>query len=198
MTAPLIYNYSNITYEFLAVGQAKQSPFRENEWSYPAFCTLIAPPETGKNQTAVFNRTPDNMMHGEWVIVPDHRGETWYTESGESVTIKELGDPTIDGLLQEKPPEPEKPIIYPSLTARQFWQAALVIGVTEEQLVVAITTEGSPLYIADETERNEVKIDITKATSFNRDFPLVNNLAAINNISESQLNDLWLWASRLE
>ena len=87
---------------------------------------------------------------------------------------------------------------FPSLTARQFWQAALVIGVKEEDLVSGIADEKSPFYVADEKERESVLIDITKATTFSHDFPLLEKMATIANMPKEQFDTLWQWAAKIE
>lgn len=89
------------------------------------------------------------------------------------------------------------PPVFPPLTARQFWQAALVIGVREENLTTGIANKDSPFYIEDEEERESVLIDITKATSFTRDFPLLKKMAEVNKISDTQLDTLWNWAANI-
>ena len=88
--------------------------------------------------------------------------------------------------------------VFPTLSARQFWQAALVIGVREENLVTDIANKDSPFYIADEEERESVLIDITKTTSFNRDFPLLKKMAEVNKIPDAQLDTLWAWAASIQ
>ena len=90
------------------------------------------------------------------------------------------------------------PPVFPPLTARQFWQAALVIGVREEDLIADIANKDSPFYIADEEERESVLIDITKATSFARDFPLLKKMAEVNKIPDAQLDTLWNWAANIQ
>ena len=89
------------------------------------------------------------------------------------------------------------PPVFPPLTARQFWQAALVIGVREENLTTGIANKDSPFYIEDEEERESVLIDITKATSFTRDFPLLKKMAEVNKILDTQLDTLWNWAANI-
>ena len=89
------------------------------------------------------------------------------------------------------------PPVFPPLTARQFWQAALVIGVREENLTTGIANKDSPFYIEDEEERESVLIDITKATSFTRDFPLLKKMAEVNKIPDTQLDTLWNWAANI-
>ena len=90
------------------------------------------------------------------------------------------------------------PPVFPPLTARQFWQAALVIGVREENLTTGIANKDSPFYIADEEERESVLIDIKKATSFTRDFPLLKKMAEVNKIPDAQLDTLWNWAANIQ
>ena len=89
------------------------------------------------------------------------------------------------------------PPVFPPLTARQFWQAALAIGVKEEDLIADIANKDSPFYIADEEERESVLIDIKKATSFTRDFPLLKKMAEVNKIPDAQLDTLWNWAANI-
>ena len=90
------------------------------------------------------------------------------------------------------------PEVFSPLTARQFWQAALVIGVREENLTTGIANKNSPFYIADEKERESVLIDIKKATSFTRDFPLLKKMAEVNKIPDAQLDTLWNWAANIQ
>lgn len=90
-------------------------------------------------------------------------------------------------------PEPT----FPLLTARQFWQAALLIGIREEDLAAGIADEKSPFYVADEQERESVLIDITKATTFSRDFPLLEKMTKVTGMPKEQIDDLWRWVAKL-
>ena len=90
------------------------------------------------------------------------------------------------------------PPVFPPLSARQFWQAAFAIGVKEEDLIADIANKDSPFYITDEEERESVLIDITKATSFTRDFPLLKKMAEVNKIPDAQLDTLWNWAANIQ
>ncbi|OLY45837.1 hypothetical protein PEB0150_008220 [Bartonella apis] len=90
------------------------------------------------------------------------------------------------------------PPVFPPLTARQFWQAALAIGVKEEDLIADIANKDSPFYIADDKDRESVLIDIKKATSFARDFPLLEKMAKVNKIPDAQLDTLWNWAANIQ
>jgi len=91
---------------------------------------------------------------------------------------------------------PPEPVL--ALTARQFWLAALELGITEQGLLASIVDEEDPLYIADELERAAVAIDIAKATSFRRDYSLVDSMAAAFGLPAEQMDDLWAWAAQIE
>ncbi|MBI0021037.1 hypothetical protein H3S90_08055 [Bartonella sp. W8097] len=87
--------------------------------------------------------------------------------------------------------------VFPPLSARQFWQAAFAIGVKEEDLIADIANKDSPFFIADDDDRESALIDITKATSFTRDFPLLKKMAEVNKIPDAQLDTLWNWAANI-
>ena len=87
--------------------------------------------------------------------------------------------------------------VFPPLTARQFWQAAFAIGVKEEDLIADIANKDSPFFIADEKDRESVLIDISKATTFTRDYKLLKKMAEVNKIPDAQLDILWNWAATI-
>ena len=90
-------------------------------------------------------------------------------------------------------PEP----VFPPLSARQFWQAAFAIGVKEEDLIADIANKDSPFFIADDDDRESVLIDISKATTFTRDYKLLKKMAEVNKIPDAQLDTLWNWAATI-
>ena len=122
-----------------------------------------------------------DITEDQWRDFLEHAGQRKW-ENGEVVTYT---------------PPPPAPV-FPPLSARQFWQAALAIGVKEEDLIADIANKDSPFYIADEEERESVLIDIKKATSFARDFPLLEKMAKVNKIPDAQLNTLWTWATNIQ
>ena len=99
------------------------------------------------------------------------------------------------GLVKFTPPPPAP--VFPPLSSRQFWQAALAIGVKEEDLIADIANKDSPFYIADEKERESVLIDITKATTFTRNYKLLKKMAEVNKIPDERLDTLWNWAATI-
>ncbi|MEJ5084952.1 hypothetical protein [Brucella pseudogrignonensis] len=99
-------------------------------------------------------------------------------------------------------PEPELTgeearALMPDLPARQFWLAALSVGITEDSLVEAISDPSSSSYLPDPVARQEAIIDIRKATSFSRSYPTLNKLATAQGIPAEQLDALWIWATSI-
>lgn len=106
------------------------------------------------------------------------------------------------GLIFDYLPEPEltveeKRALMPDLPARQFWQAALSVSITEDNLIAAISDPSSSSYIADPVSSQEAIIDIRKATSFSRNYPTLNDLATAQGIPAEQLDALWMWATTI-
>lgn len=87
--------------------------------------------------------------------------------------------------------------LLPDLPARQFWLAALSVGITEDSLVEAISGPSSSSYIPDPVARQEAIIDIRKATSFSRSYPTLDQLATAQGIPAEQLDALWMWATTI-
>jgi len=74
----------------------------------------------------------------------------------------------------------------------------LPLCITEDGLAASIANPTDTLYIEDEMERAAVLIDIRKAQSFRRDYPLVDEMAAAQNIQPEQMDTLWTWAAQIE
>ena len=128
-----------------------------------------------------YKNIPDNAVsisEDQWREFIEHAGQRKW-ENGEVVTYT---------------PPPPAPV-FPALSSRQFWQAALAIGVKEEDLIADIANKDSPFYITDDDDRESVLIDITKATTFTRDYKLLKKMAEVNKIPDEQLDTLWNWAS---
>lgn len=89
-----IYNYHPITREYLNQGLADPDPLEPGNFLLPAHSTEIAPPNISAYEIAVY-------LVDEWVIMADHRGETWYLPNREPVEIKEIGvSPEQDWTLE--------------------------------------------------------------------------------------------------
>ena len=89
---------------YLCTTAADRDPLDENNWLIPAGCVEVAPPQTGKNQTAQWQ--PESQT---WRIIPDYRGQTAYrTDIGQhdgiaADTVTEPGELPA-GLTIEPPP----------------------------------------------------------------------------------------------
>ena len=130
-----------------------------------------------------YKNIPDNAVsisEAQWREFIEHAGQRKW-ENGEVVTYT---------------PPPPAPV-FPALSSRQFWQAALAIGVKEEDLIADIANKDSPFFIADEKDRESVLIDISKATTFTRDYKLLKKMAEVNKIPDEQLDTLWNWAATI-
>lgn len=79
-----IYVYDSKTGEYLFSENAEKSPMEKDVYLLPANATFLAPPDTGKNQAAVF-------VAGAWKVVPDYRATKVFSrETGSEIKL-ELG-----------------------------------------------------------------------------------------------------------
>lgn len=89
---------------FVCATVADADPMQPGNWLIPAGCVEVAPPETGKNQTAQWQQDSQT-----WRIIPDYRGQTAYrTNIGQhdgiaADTVTEPGELPA-GLTIEPPP----------------------------------------------------------------------------------------------
>lgn len=81
-----IWTYDRGTGGLIAQQVAESNPLEAGEFLIPAFATDQAPPSAPAGQYPAF-------QGGVWVLVPDHRGETWWRGLGDPVTVMTIGDP---------------------------------------------------------------------------------------------------------
>ncbi len=85
-----IYHYHPETREYVGITEARSDPLEtaktgQTVYLIPAHATTDQPPQAGSNQVAI--RTNE-----AWELVDDYRGrEYWNKDTGEAVTITELG-----------------------------------------------------------------------------------------------------------
>ncbi|WZL14750.1 tail fiber assembly [Vibrio phage vB_VpaM_XM1] len=96
-----IYHYHHETKEYLGEGLADKDPMVAGNWLIPAYATSTKPPQTDKNQTAIFDGE-------EWSVVADYRGFEYWMPNGDSNVINELGVEPPNFYLESKP-DPEPP-----------------------------------------------------------------------------------------
>lgn len=91
---------------YLGPVEADESPLEEGVYLIPAGCVEVAPPEVAAGEVAVW-------LGDAWSVVPDHRGETWFSAEGAPVVVTAVGDPALAGLT----PEPPAPSIEDQVVA---------------------------------------------------------------------------------
>lgn len=83
---------------FAYVGAVKVAPLTYADgrlvYELPPHATLVEPPYVDEGEAAVFL---EKTQH--WVIVSDHRGETWIDHAGRALVVERLGDPKQWGMF---------------------------------------------------------------------------------------------------
>ena len=83
----IVYQYNEITKEFIGRGVAQKNPLPMNDsdqYLLPANATFKQPPEVSQNEKQIF-------LDGEWKIIPDHRGTYYHYNTLQNIEITELG-----------------------------------------------------------------------------------------------------------
>ena len=84
----IVYSYDPETGEYLGIEEAQESPLEPGVYLLPAHSTLLPPPLTEGKELPIF-------INNEWVIMSDHRGETWYdTITKEACEVKTIEVPS--------------------------------------------------------------------------------------------------------
>lgn len=84
MTPPIIYNADPVTGEFIGTAYADPDPLTPGNWLLPAHAYFDAPAPAGPGDASV--RDGDS-----WVVVQDHRGAVYSTETGAEINHQYLG-----------------------------------------------------------------------------------------------------------
>jgi hypothetical protein len=80
-------------------------------------------------------------------------------------------------------------IAFPTISRRQLRLGLLSIGVTADDVEAEIAT------IADAQERAAALIEWQDASAYERDHPLIAQVADALGLPAEQVDDLWLWAA---
>lgn len=151
---------------------ADESPLEPGVYLDPAYTTRTIPPQYESGEIPVWS--------GErWEVLPDHRGEAWFTDSGEAVTIQVPGSPVDMGLSKEPPDQPELPAPIPSITPRQLRLWLLSRGLLAQ---VPTLIEAMP-----EPDKTVAQIEWEFATVFDHRHPFMQALGAAVGLSAEDI-----------
>lgn len=81
---------------------------------------------------------------------------------------------------------------FPTITSRQLWLAAYRTMALKEDDVIAMTAT-----MEDQEAAEELRIEIRKAQTYERDHPAMDDLVALVGLPVEQFNALWRWAATL-
>jgi hypothetical protein len=106
-----VYSYNTNTGEFLGSQDALESPLEHGVFLIPAGATEVQPPTPSIGSVAVFG-------DGEWTVLPDHRGETYWLADGSEHVVDFIGD-LPENALSEKPVIPPAPPTWDEVRAQR-------------------------------------------------------------------------------
>ncbi|MBU0680090.1 MAG: hypothetical protein KKD73_01590 [Proteobacteria bacterium] len=95
-----VYNYHQITKEFISETAAKESPLEPDIFLVPANATTIDPPLAGDKEVAVFT-------DGTWLLQPNWRGvDLWDKSTCQKVeSITKIGVSPVSTVIDQAPPD---------------------------------------------------------------------------------------------
>ena len=92
-----IYNYSQLTKEFLSSDNAFESPLEPGVYLVPAFATLLEPPEASEGVAHLWDSETES-----WTSVVDKRGTVyWLPGDKQEHTMYEFGDLPVGAMLTQ-------------------------------------------------------------------------------------------------
>ncbi|MCO5734134.1 hypothetical protein [Rhizobium sp. SSA_523] len=95
----------------------------------------------------------------------------------------------FNGSEWHPPALPEAPSGFPTLTRKQLRNGLLSIGVTSADVEAHITA------IADPLDREAAMIDWQDTQTYERTYPLVDEIAAAMSLPPEQVDALWMWSA---
>lgn len=149
--APTLYHADPVTGELRGISTARRNPRWPDEYLQPAFSTTVPAPEAGEHEAAVWSSAAES-----WSVVPDfRRAEAFSTETGEPVTVSELG-PLPDGVTLD--PRPTSSHVWDGETwvldlARQRAQLRAALGRHRRGVETGgVTVNGCSVYTDRESQ----------------------------------------------
>lgn len=188
------FNFNPETGEFVGVTEADPDPKREGRFLFPAFSTELQPPATAIKQAAIFDQAAK-----AWSVVPDFRTTVLYsTVDGTPVQVAGLG------------PQPPNTTEIPRPSPVHVWGGAdwevdpaleaaarVPASVTPLQARRALLAAGllDAVETAIEGADPETKLAWQYATAVERQSPFTLTLAAALNLTDAQVDDLFVNAA---
>lgn len=176
-----IWHYHHQTGELVSDGLADESPLEPGTYLVPAHATTVKPPEPRTGEARVWNGD-------EWSYVVDHRGETRWTDHLTSYVVDELGEP--EGAI-DQPAAPEIPTsdLVADMEVSPYQARVVLHSAGLLPNIDALMASGSI--------PEEAKIAWEYATTFRRQSPFIISLGAALGLSDGQIDDLFLAASKV-
>lgn len=172
MNAITVYGYDRLTGAYTEPLDAEESPLEPGVYLDPAFTTRSSPPHYGAGEILVWRGD-------KWTVVADHRGETWYSDSGEPVIVDAPGNPVDLGLSNVPPAQPELPILVPTITPRQLRLWLLSRGLLAQ---VPMLIDAMP-----EPDKSVAQIEWEFATVFEHTHPFMQALGSAIGLSSDDI-----------
>lgn len=173
----IVFIYDQSTMEFNGSYECQESPLEPGVYIVPSASTEIEPPSDEQGKVTIWNGT-------DWVQINDVRGE-WFDASGNIILVNDIRY-DVTGLSKVKP---VVQTIVTSVTRRQGRRALLQAGLLN-QVEAAIDS------IQDELTRESMRIDWQDATEFKRGDNTIKTLATALGLSDEQLDQLFIDASK--
>ena len=189
-----ISHFDPVTGEYLGQGMADPDPMREGRFLLPAHSTIVPAPETGLRESAIFDQATK-----AWNVVPDFRTTVLYsTVDGTLVQVAGLG------------PQPPSTTEIPRPSPVHVWSGAdwevdpaleaaarVPASVTPLQARRALLAAGllDAVEAAIEGADPETKLAWQYATAVERQSPFTLTLAAALNLTDAQVDDLFVNAA---
>jgi len=158
-----IYNFDQITGEYLGKDVADESPLEPGIYLIPALSTLTSPPETAENEAAIFDRNSNS-----WSVVADYRIVSLWDKTTATQVAAALGKNPDELNATQIEPTIEYPKWNEASTSWVTDEDAQLSAITSaasaeiEKLLITATNKISPLQdavdlgIATETENTSL------------------------------------------
>jgi hypothetical protein len=198
-----VYNYHPKNFDFVWKDLAAPSPLEPGVFLFPAFSTTIAPPDTAKNERAVF----DPVLK-IWRVEPDFRGKRYQTATGREIDVTKIGP--LETVAPEttalKPPEFQ--LGYKTVWTGDAWEQEALppqmpTSITMRQARLALLGAGlldavtAAVAAMPEVAGQAARIEWEYATTVERSSSLIASLTDALGLDDAAIDALFMTASTL-